>query len=230
MEMMNSLIRESIFRNSPQVIAFDCDGVLFDSREANIHFYSHILAEVGRPPVRPDQVEYIHMYPVRESLKFLLGSGSSFDKAWNYFQQIDFEPFNSYLQFEPGLIDVLAYAKSSFRTALATNRTASTLKLLARYDLQRYFDLVVSASDVAHPKPHPDIMDKILSSFGVSPEEIVYVGDSSVDESFAANTGVFFVAYKNPALKADLHIGHLDDLRLALKSYREAQPSNSETP
>ena len=48
-----------------KVIALDCDGVLFDSREANIHFYSHIMKIIGRPPVRADQHEFIHMHPVR---------------------------------------------------------------------------------------------------------------------------------------------------------------------
>src|SRR5208283_1559891 len=45
-----------------RVIALDCDGVLFDSREANIHFYSHIMKIIGGPPVRTDQQEFIHMH------------------------------------------------------------------------------------------------------------------------------------------------------------------------
>ena len=34
-----------------KVIALDCDGVLFDSREANTHFYTHIMGVIGRPPI-----------------------------------------------------------------------------------------------------------------------------------------------------------------------------------
>lgn len=56
-----------------KVIALDCDGVLFDSKEANVHFYNHIMDRIGRSPVRVNQQEYIHMYPVRESLLFLTG-------------------------------------------------------------------------------------------------------------------------------------------------------------
>ncbi len=36
-----------------RAIVFDCDGVLFDSKEANVKFYSHILERVGLPPVTP---------------------------------------------------------------------------------------------------------------------------------------------------------------------------------
>ena len=90
-----------------EVIAFDCDGVLFDSKEANVRFYSHILEHIGQPPVRPEQQEFIHMHPVRESLRFLVGDGSAFEAAWTYAQSIDFEEFNACLRPEPGLVDLL---------------------------------------------------------------------------------------------------------------------------
>jgi phosphoglycolate phosphatase len=196
-----------------RVIALDCDGVLFDSKEANIQFYTHILEAVGRPPVRPDQYEYIHMYPVRESLLHLLdGDAESFERAMAYFRKIDFEAFNGYLRCEPGLVDFLTLAKANYKTALATNRTISTLELLKYYDLTGYFDLVVSASDVRHPKPHPEIMLRILDAFGAAPQQVLYVGDSTVDEAVARETGVLFAAYKNPALEADVHINHFREL------------------
>ena len=195
------------------VVALDCDGVLFDSREANIQFYTHIMEQVGRPPVRPDQHEYIHMHPVRESLLYLIGDdGNVFERAFDYFKTIDFEPFNGYLRKEPGLTEFLEKAHAHFSTALATNRTVSTLELLRHYDLRQYFDLVVSASDVQHPKPHPEIMQKILSNFEVAPDQVVYIGDSKVDEAVALATGVLFVGYKNPGLTADIHINHFQEL------------------
>ncbi len=196
-----------------KVIALDCDGVLFDSREANIQFYSHILKTVGLPPVREDQHDYIHMHPVRQSLLYLIGKeGADFDRAFAYFEKIDFAPFNHYLQQEPGLIDFLGLAKSRFRTALATNRTVSTIELLQHYDLNKFFDLVVCASDVENPKPHPDIMERILGVFGAHPHEVLYIGDSEVDEHLAEATGVIFVGYKNPDLNADCHINHFSEL------------------
>lgn len=196
-----------------RVIALDCDGVLFDSREANIQFYSHILEQIGHAPVRADQHEYIHMHPVRESLLYLTGGeGEDFRRAFAYFQKIDFRPFNGYLRQEPGLIEFLELAKKQFRTALATNRTVSTLELLRQYDLSKYFDLVVCASDVRNPKPHPEIMERIFAAFGASPGQVLYVGDSRVDEAFARATGVVFVGYKNPGLTADIHIEHFREL------------------
>jgi HAD superfamily hydrolase (TIGR01509 family) len=196
-----------------KVIALDCDGVLFDSREANIHFYTHIMGMIGRPPPREDQHEFVHMYPVRECLAYLTGGeGEDFDRALEYFKTIDFGPFNGYLTCEPGLVSFLKLAKKHFQTALATNRTVSTLELLNEFNLREYFDLVVSASDVQNPKPHPEIMERIFETFRVLPAQVLYIGDSRVDEALALATGVHFVAYKNSSLKAGLHINHFQEL------------------
>jgi phosphoglycolate phosphatase len=195
-----------------KVIVFDCDGVLFDSKDANIRFYSHILEQIGHSPVRPDQHEYIHMHTVSESLRYLLPEDDLFHAAASYCQGIDFRAFNVYLRRQPGLVEVLELAKGSYHTALATNRTVSTHDVLAHFDLAKYFDLVVSASDVSFPKPHPESMQRILKAFGATAEEILYVGDSPVDEALAEATGVYFVAYKNPSLKAHMHVEHFSEL------------------
>lgn len=226
---MNSSAPKTVFQNSPHAIVFDCDGVVFNSKDSTTGFYTYILEKLGRPPVRPDQEQFINMYPVREALQFLVGPGPAFDEALACARQIDFERFNSRLEFEPGLLPLLDCVKSSFKTAMATNRAFSTLRLLAKYGIKDYFDLVVSASDVTHPKPHPESMERIMNTFGVSAAEVVYIGDSMVDESFAANTGVFFVAYKNRSLEANIHIGHLDELRMALECHIKNHASPSGT-
>ncbi len=199
-------------RHAFQVLVFDCDGVLFDSREANTRFYSHILQVIGRPPVRPEQQGFIHMHPLRESLHFLLPEQKDFLKAWEYTQTIDFKAFNVHLKPEPGLVEFLECARSTHRIAMATNRTVSTREVLAHFMLEQYFDLVVSASDVRFPKPHPESMDRILAAFQVKADQVLYVGDSQVDEALAASTGVCFVAYKNPSLTATHHISHFNEL------------------
>jgi phosphoglycolate phosphatase len=201
-----------------EVVAFDCDGVLFDSKEANVRFYSHILERIGWPPVCPEQHEYIHMHPVRESLRYLVGDGKAFNEAWRYTQGIDFREFNACLRPEPGLVELLGQLQTRYHTALATNRTVSTRQVLAYFQIEQYFDLVVSASDVSFPKPHPEIMEHIMNSFKVAPDQVLFVGDSTVDEALALATGVFFVAYKNLNLNAHLHISHFRELQPILFS------------
>ncbi len=213
---LSNIAHNSTHFNTIKVVVFDCDGVLFDSKEANIRFYSHVMQQVGHHGIRPEQREYIHMHPVRQSLLYLLGPGPRYEEAVRYCRTIDFSQFNEYMQCEPGLIETLEFVKKSYRVALATNRTVSTRDILAHFGLDHYFDLVVSASDVCHPKPHPESMERIFREFSASSEEILYVGDSAVDEALAAATGVFFVAYKNSKLQAHLHISHFKELLAVL--------------
>ena len=70
-------------------------------------------------------------------------------------------------------------------------------------------NLVVCALDVQFPKPHPEALVKVVDHFSVSADEVVYVGDSQVDEMAAKAAGIAFVAYRNPDLMADYHIRSL---------------------
>jgi phosphoglycolate phosphatase len=197
---------------SIKVVVFDCDGVLLDSKAANVRFYNHILAHFKRPAVSTEQVEYIHMHSAMESVKFLFADSTLAKEAWKYCQNMDFRQFNAYLRTEPGLIPFLQALKPSYHIALATNRTVSTPEVLADFQLTSYFDCVVTAADVAFPKPHPATMERILATFSASAGEVLYIGDSPVDEELARTTEVIFVAYKNPHLKAHFHISHFRQL------------------
>ena len=37
-------------------VVFDCDGVLFDSRDVNRHYYNHILGALGLEPMSPEDL------------------------------------------------------------------------------------------------------------------------------------------------------------------------------
>ena len=74
----------------------------------------------------------------------------------------------------------------------------------------------MTALDVSHPKPDPEMLINILSYFDVAPAETVYVGDSSLDEQAADKAGVPFIAYGNHDLSAAHHIDSFKDLERLL--------------
>jgi len=208
------------------VIVFDCDGVLFDSREANVLFYNCILSNMGLGSVKPDQIEVVHMLSVRESLEFLVGR-EKLGEALAIARTIDFGLFNSYLKLEPGLKECLTFLKASqYRLAVATNRTTSTHEVLKHFGLHPFFDLIVCALDVPRPKPHSDMLEHVIKYFGVEPHQVVYVGDSIVDVECAKGCGVFFVAYKNPHLEANLHVRSFYEFMEWIDSSRVLQSSS----
>ena len=194
-----------------KLVGFDCDGVLFDSRDANIAFYNDILARFGLPPMAPRAVDYVHSHTFQESLEYLFRESQVLEEVLDFCRTIDYQRFIPMMVEAPHLREFLGFLRSRFFTALATNRTTTTQAVLDYHRLADQFDLVISAIDVNRPKPHPESFWRILEHFGLKADEVIYIGDSKVDEEFAKNAGVPLVAYKNPHLDADFHLDSFAD-------------------
>jgi phosphoglycolate phosphatase len=199
--------------NDVCVVAFDCDGVLFDTVEANRAYYNHILAHFGRPAMDERQLHYVHIHTVQQCMVHLFANDADRQAAAAFRASIDYGQFLKYLTIEPHLKALLDWMGNRYKTAIATNRTDTMDRLLREFGLADRFDLVVTSLDVERPKPFPDPLLKILSHFQVEPHQAVFVGDSEVDEATALAAGVPFVAYRNPALEANWHIESLKDLK-----------------
>ena len=189
-----------------KLVAFDCDGVLFDSLPANIAFYNSILTHFDRPLLSSEAVDFIHSHTVWESLEYIFQGYADLEAVLEFARNFDYGPFIAMMVEEPHLREFLQFLRRERYTALATNRTTTTRAVLKYHRLADDFDLVISAQDVSRPKPDPESFIRILEHFGLEPQEAIYIGDSRVDEHFAANAGVPFVAYRNPRLSADYYL------------------------
>jgi HAD superfamily hydrolase (TIGR01549 family) len=201
-----------------KVVAFDCDGVLFDTEQANRVYYSNILQHFGRPAVTEEQFAYVHMHTIFESLAYLFPDEKTLAAAHLFRKTMDYRQYLSYLTVEPYLVPLLQKLKPKFKTAIATNRTDTMNRLLAAFDLEGYFDLIVTASDVERPKPHPDVLLKISDHFNIPPDQAIYIGDSRLDELAAKTAGMPLVAYRNPKLSAEYHVNSLNEIEGLVKN------------
>ena len=195
-----------------KVVAFDCDGVMFDTTKANIAYYNQILDHLGQPPLTPDQFAYCHSHTVDQSIEFLCNDPEEIQTAQSYRKTMSYLPFLKYMVMEPELKQLLTALRPTYKTAVATNRSDTMDRVLKEHGLEAYFDLVVSALDVERPKPHPDPLIKILDHFQIEPDQALYVGDSNLDEVAAKAAGMFFVAYRNRSLSADFYIHSLKEI------------------
>ena len=198
-------------------VIYDCDGVLFDSFEANTKLYNDLCARVGRVPLGENEMQYVHSHTVYEAVRFIFGKGDGLEKqALDSLKTVDWRDYIAYLKMEPHLFQALEKLKEKgILRAINTNRTTSMKHVMETFNLWPYFDMVVTALDVKNPKPHPESIEKIIAALGLKKEEAVFVGDSDVDKETAESAGVTFIAYKNREIANDLLIGdHLDLLRL----------------
>ena len=200
-------------------VIYDCDGVLFDSLEANTKLYNDLCAMVGRGPLREDEMKYVHTHTVFEAIHFIFGKENDLEKkALDILKQkeIDLKNYIDYLKMEPHLVEALEKLKEKgMLRAINTNRTTSMKYIMERFNLWPYFEMVVTALDVEHPKPHPESIEKIIRELHLKKEEAVFIGDSEVDQQTAESSGVRFIAYKNREIANDALINdHLDLLKI----------------
>jgi phosphoglycolate phosphatase-like HAD superfamily hydrolase len=200
-----------------RVVAFDCDGVLFETLEANRQYYDHILRQFGRPRMNAGQLEFSHTHTVDQVIEHLIPDPAVQAAAHAFRRSLDYGIFLKYLTIEPDLVALLDWMEGHYPRAIATNRTDTMGRLLQEFDLARRFEMVVTSRDVERPKPFPDPLLKILARFGAQPHQMLFVGDSEVDQRTADAAGVPFVAYRNPALRAIHHIRALGELKPLLE-------------
>jgi len=199
-----------------KAVAFDCDGVMFDTARANRFYYSHILQHFDRPAVTDEQFAFVHMHTVDESMAYLFPEEQTLAAAYEFRKSMDYRQYLRHLTIEPHLVSLLEKLRPQFKTTIATNRTDTIDRLLSQFGLDGYFDLVVTASDVFQPKPHPEALLKILNYFNLEPFQTIYIGDSQVDEMAARAAAIPLIAFRNRELSADYHIDTLKELEVLL--------------
>lgn len=190
-------------------VIYDCDGVMFDSLDANRRLYNYIAKNMGRAELTEEELSYCHTHTVKDSIEYLFrDEPQRSEEAKNFLREkVNLLDFIKYLRMEPNLVEALKILKGhGIKTAVCTNRSTTMRPILEVFGLLEYFDMVVTALDVANPKPHPEAVLKILEALKVPREETVFVGDSEIDRITALKSGVHFISYKNRNLDALYHI------------------------
>jgi HAD superfamily hydrolase (TIGR01549 family) len=164
---------------------------------------------MGRSPITDEELRFCHMNTVHHSIHRLFPRDAEIEAQAVEFlrNKVDLKEFIQYLRMEPNVIETLSLLKGKgIQTAISTNRTTSMKHIMERFDLWRYFDMVVTALDVERPKPDKESVEKILAGLQVRSGESLYIGDSEIDQQTAESAAVRFVAYKNRTISTGLYI------------------------
>jgi phosphoglycolate phosphatase len=197
-------------------VVFDCDGVLFESRQANLAYYNTVFEECGFPLVGVDEPEKVHICHTAATPQVFatLLSPPQAQQALAVAHGIDYRQFVPLMIPEPDLLEVLQALHSQRSLAVATNRGHGVKDLLTFFGLQDFFVTVVSSADVERPKPHPDMLLLVADRLAIEPCELLFVGDSELDCQAAGEAGMPFVGYKNSFVGQQAVNSHRDLLAL----------------
>ena len=197
-----------------KLVIFDCDGVMFDSKEANRVYYNHVLAAFNCPAMDEEELRYVHSHNVFESVIHIFRNHPHIDKneVNTYREGLDYSPFLNYMRITPDLLDFLQKITPDYHRAISTNRTNTMDMILDIFTLRPWFEIVVTASNAPRPKPAPDGLHMILNHFNLQVNEAIYIGDSPVDRDHCASLGMRLIAFNNPELQADYHVNCFMDI------------------
>lgn len=178
-------------------IIFDCDGVLFESRNANLAYYNRILDKFSYPPVSADQQERAHLCHTASSpdvLAVLMEEGD-LKPALDYSATLDYREFIPQMQPEPHLAFVLEQLSLNYPLAVATNRGTSVEPILEHFGFENFFSVIITSRDVKRPKPAPDMLLLASARLSAAPENCLFIGDSELDQQAAVGARVRFAGY-----------------------------------
>ncbi len=199
--------------NGIRGIIFDCDGVLFESRKANLAYYNTVLSYFGESPVEESDHTRAHLCHTAASTHVfaqLLGAQRA-PKALSLAAELDYRQFIPFMEPEPGMREALSQLVGAYPLAVATNRGHSMPNILEHFGLSEFFQVVVTSCDVEHPKPAPDMLHEAARRLQYSTSELLFVGDSELDQAAARMAGMPFAVYRGD-LQAELRLEHHGEL------------------
>lgn len=202
--------------NSNQAVIFDMDGVIVDSEPLHEQAFREVLDEIG--------------YGQNHGLDFTAYYGKSDRLVWQDFlakhqpaqtleELTDWKQrrfFQLLKEDEPvfgPLPELLEKLSPRYRLGLASGSAHRVIQeVLALKNLRRFFSVAVSAEDVAHGKPAPDIFLRAAELLQLPPERCWVIEDSVAGVEGALAAGMRVIGITNTFSAAQLqratHIVH----------------------
>lgn len=197
---------------SYELIAFDFDGTLADTRESIVRTFQASMKELGLRVASDEECSstigltleggFKSLFPDLPPEKIAL-CASTYRKIFN-------EKMKTYLPpLFPGVKETLEALKSSGRTlTVASSRHSNgTIGFLKGYGIYDLFSLVLGAAEVEKPKPDPEAVVKTMNILHFAPADTLVVGDMPFDilmgkGAGAATCGVTWGNSNRETLKA----------------------------
>lgn len=170
-----------------QLVIFDWDGTLFNS-VGQIVASLQFAAQQHQQPLSDDAAKSIIGLGLPEVMQTLFPDVPELHSAILDSYAEHYVAHSQDDQWFDGVGDMLHDLKQrGFKLAVATGKSRRGLdRVLAKTQSQDLFDITRAASET-QSKPHPQMLQEILSYTGVAPEQAIMVGDSSYDLQMAQN-------------------------------------------
>jgi HAD superfamily hydrolase (TIGR01509 family) len=184
----------------PQAVIFDNDGLLLDTEEAWTRAEQTLFSGLGREFTMEHKRTLIGSSRSMAAMKLeaILERPGEGEALMDELHLLVMEEALQGVAPRPGAVQLLArLTDAGVPLAVASNSERAFLeRTLAGAGLLHDgpFSAVVSANDIAHPKPAPDIYLKACARLGVEPFRAAALEDSPIGVASATAAGMFVIA------------------------------------
>ena len=198
--------RVSARNGHPDLVIFDCDGVLVDSEPISIRVDADVLAEVGLHLSEQEIIDrFVGRSPavMREAIE--RHRGGPLPEDWLAHSRSRYtEAFARELRPIDGIEDALDAISAATCVASSSepDELAYKLKLTGLYE--RFAGRIFSAVEVASGKPAPDLFLHAAAQMGASPGACAVVEDSQYGVQAARAAGMAAFGYTGSVTPAQM--------------------------
>jgi HAD superfamily hydrolase (TIGR01509 family) len=177
----------------PDAVIFDMDGLMIDSERVSIACWSQAAQELGLP--FPDGF-WLRMVGLgdRDCERLLLQTVTAEQVAALFARCHDLYEARTQqgLPLRPGILEILQllHDHGVARAVATSTRQPRASRKLATAGLLPFFEVVVTSSDVSHPKPAPDIYLLAAQKLGKDPARCLALEDSPAGIRAAVSAGM----------------------------------------
>lgn len=197
-----------------EAVAFDCDGLMFNTEEAFLVAGKELLARRGH--VLTAEIHQLMMgRRAEEAFDRLIDAlelPETYLELEAEYNAIFATALVEILDVMPGLLDLLdLLTERSIPMAVCTSSRREYLHgLLERFELSSRFQTTLTAEDVTLGKPHPEIYLTAAERLGVHPRNLLVLEDSGNGTRAAAAAGAIAVSVPHDHSRGhDLTMAHL---------------------
>lgn len=186
---------------------FDFDYTLADSSRGIVKCFRNVLTRHRYLNVTDEAIKRTIGKTLEDSFSILTGVTDLAQlKAFRqeYGQEADVY-MNMNTRLFPDTLSTLKALKAQGARVgiISTKYRFRILSFLKEYQPEKFLDIVVGGEDVKTAKPSPEGVLFALKHLGSTPQETLYIGDSTVDAETARNAGVDFAGVLNGMTTAD---------------------------
>ncbi len=173
------------------LMVFDFDGTLVDSKNDIVNSVNHVLRRCGlKEKDFAEVVSYIGTGSEELMQKALGPEGhAKFDKAYKLFREHYTEHMFDSSALYPHVKETLAHFGGK-KTAIITNRhSSSARRMLEAFGIKNHFEHILGGEGDSCKKPSPCPVLEVISFFGVQPDKTMMVGDMDLDVTAGKEAG-----------------------------------------